>query len=211
MVKARAILAVCITLFATISFVSSQGATFENLTSLFATYSFFVAGDAAYCTDVMGSAKIAYGLADSGVTENPEGRTDLQLTTTEHDTGNLIPVGGPAVNPVADEFDNLLGVTYNFVPGVSFEIFADGYSIYLDLTLYPQEDICIVYLGEHNSRNVMLVWGYGWEGTYAGSMYVGDPAHWTTHTGECMLMLRWNDINSDGLVQIGEITVEHSN
>ena len=113
--------------------VNSQGATFNQMSSLFSSYTFMVAGDQAYCTDVMGSSKISYGLAYSGVTQNPEGRTDLILTQMEHDTGNLVIVGGPAVNPVATEFDAVFGVTYNNNPGVSFEIFADGYSIFLNL------------------------------------------------------------------------------
>jgi hypothetical protein len=182
----------------------------DNLASLFDTYTFFVAGDTAYCTDVLGSSKIAFGLARGGASENPEGRTDVILTQTEHDTGNLIIVGGPAVSPVADEFDNVFGITYNFVPGVSFEILADGYSIFLDLTKYPQEDICIVYLGEDSSRIVMLVWGYGWEGTYAGSAYIGEIGNWPLQEGRHLLMIRWNDTNTDGLVQITEITVEQN-
>lgn len=191
--------------------VSSQSPTFNQMSSLFSGYTFMVAGDQAYCTDVMGSSKISYGLASSGVTQNPEGRTDLILTQMEHDTGNLIIVGGPAVNPVATEFDAVFSITYNNNPGVSFEILADGYSIFLDLTNHPNEDTCIVYLGQQNGRNVMLVWGYGWWGTYAGCMLIGDPAIWQTYSGYHMLMLRWHDYNSDGLVQIGEISVEQYN
>jgi hypothetical protein len=180
----------------------------DNLATLFNSNTFFVAGDNAYCTDVLGSAKIAFGLGEAGTAENPEGRTDLILTTSEHDTGNLIPVGGPAINPIADEFDGYFGISYVYVEGVSFTILADGYSIFLDLLNYPQEDICIVYIAEHNNRNVMLVWGYGWRGTYAGSVYIGDPANWALHADDHMLMIRWTDANLDGLVQSGEITVE---
>ncbi len=187
--------------------------TFGSLADLFSSGSLFVAGDQAYCVDVLGSAKIAFGLAEAGTLENPEGRTDLILTTAEHNTGNLIPVGGPAISPVADEFDNYFGITYNYDPGGSppvFEISADGVTITLDLTDYPGEDICIVYVAEHNGRNVMLVWGYGWQGTYAGSVFIGDPENWQTYAGAHVLMLRWVDQNGDGLVQSHEITVEHS-
>ncbi|KYK31742.1 MAG: hypothetical protein HXS48_06010 [Theionarchaea archaeon] len=208
MAKLKAFLLLCIAFCAAASFAASQGPTFENLATYFATNTFLVAGDNAYCTDVLGSAKVAYGLAEGGVTENPEGRTDVILTTTEHETGNLIPVGGPAINPVAVEFDAIFGITYSYNAGVSFEIFCEGESIYLDLTEYPNEDICIVYLGEDNSRYVMLVWGYGWQGTYAGSAFIGDPANWTTYTGNHMLTLRWIDANADGLVQMTEISVE---
>ena len=188
-----------------------QGTAEGSLPQLFNTNSYLVVGDDAYCTDVLGSAKISYGLALGGASENPEGRTHTLLTTTEHNTGNLIPVGGPAINPVADEFDGYFGITYNYDPNGSppvFEISADGYTITLNLNNYPNEDICIVYLAEHNGRNVMLVWGYGWRGTYAGSTFMGDPANWQAYEGAHMLMLRWTDSNADGLVQMSEITVE---
>jgi hypothetical protein len=133
------------------------------------------------------------------------------LTATEHDTGNLIPVGGPAINPVADEFNGYFSITYDHQVGVSFEILADGYSILLDLTKYPQEDICLIYVEEHNGRTVLVMWGYGWQGTYAGSVFIGDPDNWVTYTEEYMLMIRWVDSNGDGLVQTNEITVEQSN
>jgi hypothetical protein len=175
---------------------------------LFSTNTFFVAGDTAYCTDVLGCARIAFALEQGGAIENPEGRTDVILTATEHDTGNLIPVGGPSINPVADEFDGYFGITYVFTPGVSFEIFADSQSIYLDLTQYPTEDIAIIYLAEHNSRYILLVWGYGWQGTYAASTFLGDIANWDLFRGGHMILLRWVDANVDGLVQAGEITVE---
>ncbi|MGD2248867.1 MAG: clostripain-related cysteine peptidase [Candidatus Methanofastidiosia archaeon] len=182
--------------------------TFGSLQTVFDTNTFLVAGDTAYATDVLGAAKIAFALGQAGATENPEGRTDLTLTTAEHDTGNLIPVGGPAVNPISSEFGGYFSVTYNYLPGVSFEIFADSQSIYLDLTLYPTEDIAIIYLAEHNNRFVMLVWGYGWEGTYAASVFLGDINNWSLFNGHHMAMIRWVDSNTDGLVQAGEITVE---
>ena len=182
--------------------------TFGNLADLFSTNTFLVAGNNAYCTDVLGSAKIAFALGQAGALENPEGRTDILLTTTEHDTGNLIPVGGPAINVVADEFDGYFGVTYSYVAGVSFEIFADSQSIYLDLTQYPNEDIAIVYLAEHNGRYVLLVWGYGWQGTYAVSVFLGNTTNWQAYQGSHMVMVRWTDTDTDGLVDENEVVVE---
>lgn len=180
----------------------------EDIAALFDNNTFFVAGDDAYCTDVLGSAKIAFGLARGGASQNPEGRTDLILTNTEHTTGNLIPVGGPAINPLAIEFDDVFGITYLYVSDVSFDIFCESQTIHLDIPQYPHEDICIVYIGKENNRNVMLVWGYGWQGTYAGSAFIGNPANWTAFQGYHMLMIRWVDTSGDGLVQTGEITVE---
>ncbi len=182
--------------------------SFGEIPQLFDTNSFFVAGNTAYCTDVLGTGKIAFGLAQGGITENPEGRTDAILTVTEHDTGNLIIVGGPGINPLAQEFDLKFAIIYTYNPGVAFQIACETKYIYLDLTHYPNEDVCIVYLGEDSSRNVMLVWGYGWRGTYAGSVLMGDPTIWQTYQNAHMLMVRWTDSNADGLVQMGEIAVE---
>jgi hypothetical protein len=91
---------------------------------------------------------------------------------------------------------------------VSFEIFADTQSMYLDLTHYPQEDIAVVYVGQQNNRYVLLVWGYGWQGTYAASVFLEDITNWDLYQGAHMIMVRWNDINIDGLVQAGEVVVE---
>ena len=185
-----------------------QQINFSKISEFFNTYTFFVVGNNAYCTDVLGTGKIAFGLAESGTTENPEGRTHTILTEIEHSAGNLLIVGGPAINPVADEFNRLCGITYTHDPGVSFEIFCEGESLYLDLTQYPNEDICIIYVGMENLRNIMLVWGYGWRGSYAGSVLMGDTTTWQTYQEYHLLLLRWIDSNADGLVQITEITVE---
>jgi hypothetical protein len=184
---------------------------FGSLSSLFYSNTYFVAGNNAYCTDVLGSAKIAFGLAKGGVYENPEGRTDTILTPLEHTRGNLITVGGPAINFVAAAFDNTFGITYNHVQGTSFQIFCEGRSIYLDLNQYPREDICIVYVGRYSAQytqNIMVVWGYGWQGTYAGSTFIGNPLNWQAYPGAHLIMLRWRDLNGDGLVQTGELFIE---
>ncbi len=131
------------------------------------------------------------------------------LAELEHATGNLIPVGGPAINPLACEFDPYFGIIYNLT-GTSFDISADGLKTVLYLTYYPRQDICIIHLGKDREREriVFLVWGYGWRGTYAGSLFIGDPANWQSYANAHMLMLRWVDSNGDGLVQSREITVE---
>jgi hypothetical protein len=188
--------------------VQQSVSTFAAYPGVFDSDSYFVVGNNAYCTDVLGTGKIAYGLGVGGTSENPEGRTDSILTTTEHETGNLVVVGGPAINPLAVEFDTIFGITYTYTPSVSFEIFSEGQSILLDLTQYPSQDICIVYLGDETSRNVMLVWGFGWQGSYAGAALMGDPATWSLYQDAHLLLLRWIDANADGLVQISEVTVE---
>jgi hypothetical protein len=185
-------------------------AVFDDLDYLFFEDTYFVAGDSAYCTDVLGSAKTSFGLAKGGVSENPEGRTEEILTEIKKETGNLIMVGGPAISPLADEFNTYFGITYDYTPGVSFQIYYHHKSIYLNVADYPNQDICIVFLEEDNTRSVMLIWGYGWYGTYAGSTFIGDPNNWSAYKNANMLMLRWVDYNGDGLVHRTEVYVEQA-
>ena len=110
------------------------------------------------------------------------------------------------MNPVATEFDSYFGITYTHQPGY-FEILCEGKSISLNLNNYPYEDICIVYQGQHNGRNILIVWGYGWYGTYAGSTLAGDPFVWSSFSNCHLLLVRWRD-NGDNLVQLNEIVIE---
>ena len=55
----------------------------------------------------------------------------------------------------------------------------------------------------------MLVWGYGWQGTYAGSVLISDQEIWQDYSGAHMFTVRWVDVNADGLVQYNEITIEN--
>ncbi|MBU7022511.1 MAG: hypothetical protein HXS41_15795, partial [Theionarchaea archaeon] len=128
----------------------------------------------------------------------------------EHDKGNLIVVGGPAVNELAVELGKLLRITYEYNINESFKINAETKSIYLDLEKYPEEDICLVYLREFRGRNILMVWGYGWQGTLAGSIFVANPDTWKDYEDCRMVLLRWKDLNEDGLVQESEIAVEES-
>ncbi|MBU7026563.1 MAG: hypothetical protein HXS48_06445, partial [Theionarchaea archaeon] len=132
-----------------------------DIPSLFDSDNFHVVGDTAYCTDVLGTANLSWIFGfHSG--EIPEGRTDRILPYNEYERGNLLITGGPAVSPLAEEFGNYFGITYTYYPGVSFEIFCEGESIFLDLRDYPHRDIALVYLGREieNERTILLVWGY---------------------------------------------------
>ena len=180
----------------------------HKLSPLFDKNAYLVVGEKAFCTDVLGAAKLSYALAFGGAAENPEGRTDALLTPTENTSGNLIIVGGPAVNPVAIQYGAYFRISYEWNPDESYKINADCKSIYLDLRKYPQEDVCIVYLREYRGRNVLMVWGYGWQGTYAGSIFAADPDTWEMYPDVRMFLMRWKDTNNDGLVQQEEIVVE---
>jgi hypothetical protein len=181
--------------------------SFSDMPSLFSSNSFHVVGDPAYCTDVLGTANVSWVFGWNHL-QRPEGRTDRILQSTEHATGNLIITGGPAVNPVATEFGQYFGITYTHVPGVSFEIQCEGESIFLDIANeYPHKDIAIVYLGQHNNRNVLIIWGYGWYGTYAGTLIMAKSSIWNYYSGNHLILLEWEDWNFDGLIQFSEILI----
>jgi hypothetical protein len=96
--------------------------TFHELATLFRGNSYLIVGEKAETPDVLGAANISYALAWGGCQENPESRTDMLLTDEEHDTGNLIVVGGPAVNELAVELGKLLRITYEYNINESFKI-----------------------------------------------------------------------------------------
>jgi hypothetical protein len=180
----------------------------HKLSPLFKRNTYLVVGDIAKSTDVLGSAILAYALAAQGTIEEPQGRTEKILTEEEHDSGNLIIVGGPAVNPVATEFGKLFRISYEHNINESFKINAEAKSIYLDLRDYPKEDICLIYVREYRGQNILMVWGYGWQGTYAGSLFAADPETWKVYNGARMIMIRWIDENENGLIEKAEIQVE---
>ena len=183
---------------------------FADIPSFFLYNNFHVVGDPAYCTDVLGTANLSWIFGWNYI-ERPEGRTDLILQSSEHNTGNLLVTGGPAVNDLAREFGDHFGITYTYVPGVSFEIHCEGQSISLDIASdFPRRDIAIVYLGVEGGRAVLVVWGYGWYGTYAATVLMSHPDVWTTYGNEHFLFVEWVDFNNNRLVTWNEIRVVYS-
>jgi hypothetical protein len=189
---------------------------FRYMAWLFGGNSFHVVGDPAYCTDVLGTANISWFFGSNYLNyplhymQRPEGRTDVILPSNEHQTGNLIITGGPAVNLVATEFGQYFDISYVYQPGSHFQIFSDGYTLQLPLSEYPHKDICIIHLGQQNNRNVLIIWGYGWQGTYAGTLIMATSSSWNTYLDYHMLLLEWTDENWDGLVQLHEITKKYA-
>ncbi|MBU7025316.1 MAG: hypothetical protein HXS48_00125 [Theionarchaea archaeon] len=182
---------------------------FYNIPALFAGFTFHVVGDSAKCTDVLGTANVSWPFGKEGMAR-PEGKTDLLLTSYEHSNGNLIPVGGPAINPIANEYNGYFRIFFSYIPHEIFTIscLGENKSISMDPDNYPSEDICIVYLGQHNNQNILLIWGYGWQGTYAGSLIMSSPSIWSYYGYNHLLLIRWHDFNTDGYVQMTEISVE---
>jgi hypothetical protein len=185
---------------------------FWNMRQLFGGNSYHVVGNTAYCTDVLGTANVSWAFGREHpqyYMQRPEGRTDTILTNTEHQTGNLLITGGPAVNSTAHEYNQYFNITYTHNPGTTFQITCEGHSISLNLAEYPYKDICIVYVGQQNNQTTLLIWGYGWRGTYAGTLVMANAAVWNIYSGHHLLLLEWTDWNSDGLVQYSEVLVTY--
>ena len=185
---------------------------FWNMRQLFGGNSYHVVGNTAYCTDVLGTANVSWAFGREHpqyYMQRPEGRTDTILTGTEHQTGNLLITGGPAVNSIAHEYNQYFNILYTHNPGTTFQITCEGHSISLNLVEYPYKDICIVYVGQQNNQTTLLIWGYGWRGTYAGTLVMANAAVWNIYSGHHLLLLEWTDWNSDGLVQYSEVLVTY--
>jgi hypothetical protein len=179
---------------------------FREIPSLFVSQNVHVVGDPAYCTDVLGTANVSWIFGWNSI-QRPEGRTDTLIPYAEHSTGNLLVTGGPAINPIADEFCEKFGITYVYQPGSYFTITCESHSITLFLDQYPHRDIAVCYLGKENSRSVLLIWGYGWYGTYAATVLMSHPDVWSVYGDEHLLFVEWVDFNYNGLITWNEIHV----
>lgn len=188
---------------------SSTDATFENLDKLFLTNTYLITGEHAHYIDTLGCTEIGYAITRAGAGKNSE-QMHMLSGTLGQKTGNIISLGGPAINAVTEEYNRKFGIDYSESDS-RFEIRSEGFSISLDRNDCQHEGICIVYLGRDNDKNVMLVWGYGWRCTYAGARFLAETKNWQIHAGEHLLLLKWRDSNMDGLVQTYEIHVEDSN
>lgn len=208
--KKWALIATSILLFPVLSVASSStGPTFENLDELFLTDTYLITGEQAHFIDILGCTEIGYAITRAGAGKNSE-QIHMLSGNLEQKAGNIISLGGPAINPVTEEYNRKFGITYNESDS-RFVINSEGFSISLDRNECLHEGVCIIYLGRDGNKNVMLVWGYGWRCTYAGARFLAETKNWQIHAGEHMLLLRWRDSNMDGLVQTYEIHVEDSN
>jgi len=184
---------------------SSTSPTFEHLDDLFLRNTYLITGEDAHYIDILGCVEIGYAITRAGNVEE----MDMIFDTQAYETGNIISLGGPAVNPVTEHFNRVFGIEY-VESDSQFEICCEGRSLSLDRTDCQHEGICIIYLGREKNRNVMLVWGYGWRCTYAGAQFLSEIKNWQFYAGDHMVLLRWRDSNMDGLVQTHEIHVEES-
>jgi len=185
----------------------SKTYTFANLGYLFYSTTILVPGHDAHAREVMGTALISYALSKAGA-QIPLIKTDGLINSTEYAGNNLIITG----------FNNTKTTAKNTEYGIIVETdttwfnitsTSEGLSLNLPKAEYPSKSIAIVYLKKDGTRAVMLVWGYGWLGTYVAELFMADPNNWSKPAiaNKHLLMLSWTDTNSDGFVQSSEITI----
>jgi hypothetical protein len=127
---------------------------------------------------------------------------DIEVKEGTGEKGNLILVGGPLANTLTEKYSSIFGIAFT-EEGSSVTISVEGKGItHNKSNIY--EDIAIAYLGEHEGREILLLWGYGRKGTYASCLYLSKRENWSS---EHLLFMVWNDKNRDGVVTLPEIDV----
>lgn len=183
---------------------SSSSVTFEDLKLKFATDLVLITGENAHYTDILGCTKIAYAIDEINSVNS------ITMAAEPLNSGNIICAGGPAINPYTKYYDEYFGITYEYTPGNQFTIKSEGHSVSLNTGTCEHEGICIVYLGEHNNQYILLVWGYSWRCTYAGTLFISDAETWQKYHDAHVLLLTWRDTNRDGHVQKSEVSVKEA-
>ena len=183
---------------------------FGSIGYLFYSKSIIAVGDTTSTREAMGGALIAEAFVRSGMLA-PSIKTDGLLTSTELSSANLVSVG--LANSVTTAKNTAFGITIteNAI-WVNVTATIEGRSLNFTKANYPSQSFGLVLLKKDGTRTTMLVWGYNWQGTYAASLFMADPANWLNSSiaGKHLLFLNWTDGNSNGLVETGEITVASS-
>lgn len=167
-----------------------------------------VVGENAYPADVLALSLVAWMLGTQNLT-HPAAKLDTQVTEEDLQQWNIITVGGPAANTITDLADTWLGVGYT-LSGSQFTIQVKGISISYNTSLQGQEDICIIAIGRHSNKTIMVIWGFYWQGTYAGCLLASHLDKLLEHSDKTALLIRWIDQNGNHLVEIEEVVVEAS-
>jgi hypothetical protein len=176
---------------------------FGSMTTLFYKNTYLIVGNGTTANETMSAAVLAPALTAAGMLL-PTVKTDILLTPTERTTNNLIEFG----------YNNTIRATYPFGISVSqdanwFNVTATAENLSVNFTKsnYPNKTIAVVYLKQEGSRAIMFIWGYGWQGTYAGALFISSQKTWQTYASKHLLFLQWTDANGNGFVDASEISL----
>ena len=176
---------------------------FGSMTTLFYKNTYLIIGNGTTANETMSAAVLAPALTAAGMLL-PTTKADIMLTPTEKTTKNIVEFG----------YNNTIRATYPFGISVGqnakwFNVTAAAENLSINFTKsdYPNKTIAVVYLKQEGSRAIMFIWGYGWQGTYAGALFMSSQKTWQTYASKHLLLLQWTDANANGFVDASEISV----
>jgi hypothetical protein len=146
--------------------------------------------------------------------------TDTDTKTIDPNNGapkvtdkNIVLFGGPIVNAGVNHYEKkkMAPVYYNNVDGVNYWYTADGKR--LDETRLTSSQInsgqdmfVIETFNDDAGNNVLIVYGYGWKGTFAaGKLLKSINSNINSYTAS-FYIFKWSDADGDDFVDLNEIS-----
>jgi len=147
--------------------------------------------------------------------------TDTNQLVISHGDGSVLLLdktvvlfGGPVVNAPVKYYENnrIAPVYYRYVSGVNYWYTFDGTRLEQTRMTFSEidsgQDMFVVEaFMDNNGNKILIVYGYGWKGTFAGGKFfkfVIDPDK-INYDGS-YYMFKWIDNNGDGFVDLDEIS-----
>ena len=128
------------------------------------------------------------------------------------DGAGIVTFGGPMVNPVVKYYETVPSTQapmIRFANNVTHYMFTNNGSLVVGSVL-PIEAInnntdmfLIEIFRDQDNRTVMLLYGYGWKGTYAAGKYFDRViAENLSFCQRSWMIVKWSDTNNDGFVNM---------
>jgi len=153
--------------------------------------------------------------------------TNNQYETTDTDTNTIDPnngalkvnektivlFGGPLVNAGVNNYEKnkIAPLYYKNDNGVNYWYTAEGKK--LDETGLTSSQIrsgqdmfAIESFTDNSGNNVLIVYGYGWKGTFAGGKFLKSISSNISSYTESYYVFKWSDSDADDFVDLNEIS-----
>ena len=169
---------------------------------------------AAMVSDWLASMAVTTKL--SNYTEGLDTNPDFVNQATGEALGvaqtGILSFGGPFINPIV-KYSETTTTTANMAP-IRFQVDGSNYIYtYSNGTAVPsatlqasvinndQDMFVIEVYRDSNERNLMLSYGFGWQGTYAAGKYFDQVIYPSIGDYDySWIIVKWEDTNSDGFV-----------
>jgi len=193
------VLGIVFLLLATPMTLLADSSSFSDLEESFVRNTSFVTAESGNSMDLLARDTVSKTFQSQGLLY---GVSDDKSAPKDR---NLVLIGGPEVNSLTKEYNDIFGIKYEENEDTVF-ITVDGTSVSRK-KLSTTEDIGIVYIGKANNKSILMLWGGAREGTFAAGLVMGNSGNWQKYGNSEYLLLRWNDSNGDSFVQESEILV----